>query len=300
MTVASRSSGSRRANSSVVVPPLSATTSPGAIRPDRGLGDGGLGRDVVGQALDERVGPGRARRQGPAVDAAQQARIRQLLQVAAHGVERHPQPQGEIRGADLALGGQPAQDELTALFAEQLPRGVGGGHARRIAQKAARTAPARTRVGSAPAVRRRGAGRCGPRGELAPRDGLHRRADRPPRPQRLRSRGVRRLVRAACWACGASRRTPNDHVVRRAEAAPATGRRRPGGVVHGTPCPAAGSDDLCFAVDDDLDGHHRPPGGLRGGDRGRARSSGPAPRGAMTSVYCRDPDGSLIEVSTYR
>ena len=99
-----------------------ATTSPGANQAHRGLGDGGLGRDVVGQALDERVRPGRARRQGPAVDAAQQARIGQLLQVAAHGVERHPQPQGEIRGPDLALGGQPAQDELTALLAEELSR----------------------------------------------------------------------------------------------------------------------------------------------------------------------------------
>ena len=39
-------------------------------------------------------------------------------------------------------------------------------------------------------------------------------------------------------------------------------------------CPAAGSDDLCFAVDDDLDGHHRPPGGLRGRDRGRPGRAG--------------------------
>ena len=61
------------------------------------------------------------RRSSPASD--------ELLQVAADGVERHAQPQREIRGADLALGAQPAQDELTALFAEQLPRGVDGGHA---------------------------------------------------------------------------------------------------------------------------------------------------------------------------
>ena len=41
--------------------------------------------------------------------------------------------------------------------------------------------------------------------------------------------------------------------------------------------PAPGSDDLCFATVE------------------RAGA-----RGAMTSVYCRDPDGSLIEISTYR
>ena len=124
MTVASRSSGRRRANSSVVVPPLSEITSPGAIKRDRRLGDGGLRGGVVGQALEEGVGPGRAGRQGAAVDAPQQPGVGQLLQIAAHGVERHAQPQGEIRGADLAVGAQPAQDELTALFAEQLSRGV--------------------------------------------------------------------------------------------------------------------------------------------------------------------------------
>ena len=129
ITVASRSSGSRRANSSVVVPPLMAITSPGRTSADRRLGDGGLRRDVVGQALDERVGPGRAGRKRAAVDPAQQPGVRQLLQIAAHRVERHPQPQREIGGADLALGAQPAQDELTALLAEQLPSCVDGGHA---------------------------------------------------------------------------------------------------------------------------------------------------------------------------
>ena len=102
------------------MPPLIAMTSPGRISADRGLRDGGLRGDVVGQALDERVGPGRAGRQRAAVDAAQQPGVGQLLQIAAHGVERDPQPQREIGGADLALGAQPAQDELAALLAEQL------------------------------------------------------------------------------------------------------------------------------------------------------------------------------------
>ena len=139
MTVASRSSGRRRANSSVVVPPLSEITSPGAISAIAAWATARLRGGVVGQALEEGVGPGRAGRQGAPVDAPQQPGVGQLLQIAAHGVERHAQPQGEIRGADLAVGTQPAQDELTALFAEQLPRGVEIDHARRIAQKAARS-----------------------------------------------------------------------------------------------------------------------------------------------------------------
>jgi catechol 2,3-dioxygenase-like lactoylglutathione lyase family enzyme len=56
--------------------------------------------------------------------------------------------------------------------------------------------------------------------------------------------------------------------------------------------PAAGSDDLCFAADAHL------------AACGVAIEVGPVERagarGAMTSVYCRDPDGSLIEISTYR
>ena len=63
--------------------------------------------------------------------------------------------------------------------------------------------------------------------------------------------------------------------------------------------PAAGSDDLCFAADADLDAitAHLAACGV-------AIEVGPVERagarGAMTSVYCRDPDGSLIEISTYR
>ena len=63
--------------------------------------------------------------------------------------------------------------------------------------------------------------------------------------------------------------------------------------------PAAGSDDLCFAADADLDAitAHLAACGV-------AIEVGPVERagarGTMTSVYCRDPDGSLIEISTYR
>ena len=63
--------------------------------------------------------------------------------------------------------------------------------------------------------------------------------------------------------------------------------------------PAAGSDDLCFISAD-------PPAqvvahlqacrvGIEAGPVERAGALGP-----MTSVYCRDPDGSLIEISSYR
>ena len=64
-------------------------------------------------------------------------------------------------------------------------------------------------------------------------------------------------------------------------------------------CPAAGSDDLCFAVDDDLAAitAHLAACGVEI-EVGPVERAGA--RGAMTSVYCRDPDGSLIEVSTYR
>jgi catechol 2,3-dioxygenase-like lactoylglutathione lyase family enzyme len=63
--------------------------------------------------------------------------------------------------------------------------------------------------------------------------------------------------------------------------------------------PAPGSDDLCFATDEDLAGitAHLSSCGI-------AVEVGPVARagahGAMTSVYCRDPDGSLIEIATYR
>lgn len=59
-----------------------------------------------------------------------------------------------------------------------------------------------------------------------------------------------------------------------------------------------GTQDLCFIVTvsaDDVVTH------LRG--CGVAVELGPVPKqgalGAMTSVYCRDPDGNLIEIATY-
>jgi catechol 2,3-dioxygenase-like lactoylglutathione lyase family enzyme len=61
---------------------------------------------------------------------------------------------------------------------------------------------------------------------------------------------------------------------------------------------APGSLDLCFIADADPDaiGAH-----LR--DCGVEITEGPVPKtgaqGAMTSHYCRDPDGNLVEVATY-
>jgi len=64
----------------------------------------------------------------------------------------------------------------------------------------------------------------------------------------------------------------------------------------GTPC--AGSDDLCFlthVAPDDVVAHLQ--------SCGVAIEAGPGPRrgarGTLHSVYCRDPDGNLIEISSY-
>ena len=61
---------------------------------------------------------------------------------------------------------------------------------------------------------------------------------------------------------------------------------------------AAGSDDLCFltsATPDEVVAHLKA--------NGVAIEEGPVTkqgaRGALRSVYCRDPDGSLIEISSY-
>ena len=61
---------------------------------------------------------------------------------------------------------------------------------------------------------------------------------------------------------------------------------------------AAGSDDLCFltsSTPDDVVAHLEA--------NGVAIEAGPGPRqgarGTLRSVYCRDPDGSLIEISSY-
>ncbi len=62
---------------------------------------------------------------------------------------------------------------------------------------------------------------------------------------------------------------------------------------------AAGSDDLCFltrSAPDVVVAHLR--------ECGVAIELGPVEkqgaRGTLISVYCRDPDGSLIEISSYR
>ena len=61
----------------------------------------------------------------------------------------------------------------------------------------------------------------------------------------------------------------------------------------------AGSDDLCFltsSTPDEVVAHL--------GACGVAIAEGPVrkqgARGALRSVYCRDPDGSLIEISSYQ
>jgi catechol 2,3-dioxygenase-like lactoylglutathione lyase family enzyme len=61
---------------------------------------------------------------------------------------------------------------------------------------------------------------------------------------------------------------------------------------------AAGSDDLCFLTSsppDEVVAHLRA--------NGVAIEEGPVDkqgaRGTLRSVYCRDPDGSLIEISSY-
>lgn len=61
---------------------------------------------------------------------------------------------------------------------------------------------------------------------------------------------------------------------------------------------APGSMDLCFIADmspDDVGAHLR--------DAGVQITEGPVPKtgalGPMTSHYCRDPDGNLIEVASY-
>jgi catechol 2,3-dioxygenase-like lactoylglutathione lyase family enzyme len=62
---------------------------------------------------------------------------------------------------------------------------------------------------------------------------------------------------------------------------------------------AAGSDDLCFltaAAPEQVVAHLKA--------HGVAIEDGPGPRlgarGMLRSVYCRDPDGSLIEISSYQ
>ena len=60
----------------------------------------------------------------------------------------------------------------------------------------------------------------------------------------------------------------------------------------------AGSDDLCFLTDstpDQVVAHLKAHGVAI--EEGPTKKSGA--RGTLLSVYCRDPDGSLIEISSY-
>jgi catechol 2,3-dioxygenase-like lactoylglutathione lyase family enzyme len=61
----------------------------------------------------------------------------------------------------------------------------------------------------------------------------------------------------------------------------------------------AGSDDLCFLTSSTPDEvvAHLTAHGVRV-EEGPVRKQGA--RGTLLSVYCRDPDGSLIEISSYQ
>ena len=61
---------------------------------------------------------------------------------------------------------------------------------------------------------------------------------------------------------------------------------------------AAGSDDLCFLTDNTPEAvvAHLKAHGVKI-EEGPTRKQGA--RGTLLSVYCRDPDGSLIEISSY-
>ena len=61
---------------------------------------------------------------------------------------------------------------------------------------------------------------------------------------------------------------------------------------------AAGSDDLCFltsSTPEEVVAHLKANG--VGIEEGPSQKQGA--RGTIVSVYCRDPDGSLIEISSY-
>ena len=63
--------------------------------------------------------------------------------------------------------------------------------------------------------------------------------------------------------------------------------------------PKAGSDDVCFLPWSSPD-----DGVAHLGENGFSGEQGPVTkqgaRGALASVYCRDPDGNLIEIASYR
>ncbi len=86
--------------------------------------------------------------------------------------------------------------------------------------------------------------------------------------------------------------------VRRPEDQPSARHRERDGVDRPAAKPLAGTADLCFvtAVGPDDVMEHLARCGV-------AVETGPVERigalGVMLSVYCRDPDGNLIEIATY-
>ena len=86
--------------------------------------------------------------------------------------------------------------------------------------------------------------------------------------------------------------------VRQPEDQCAAVRCRQGGLVHSPIMKRAGSDDLCFltsSTPDEVVAHLKANGVKI--EEGPVAKQGA--RGTLRSVYCRDPDGSLIEISSY-
>ena len=131
-------------------------------------------------------------------------------------------------------------------------------------------------------------------------DAVHRRSARPPRAERARrgDRGLLVSARAGDGARGVRRRPPHRAEIRWPEDQPAPGGAEPASWI-------TGAND------------RRRRGGSLLHHRGRARrtwssicriaawrsAAGRSQRvgalGPMRSVYCRDPDGNLIEIATY-
>jgi hypothetical protein len=89
----------------------------GADQPDRGRRNRRLRRDVVVSAVDE---PHSSRRGGqrPAVHTAQRAGVGQLLEVAAHGVQRDAEALGQLRRVNAPVPPQGREDRRAPHAAE--------------------------------------------------------------------------------------------------------------------------------------------------------------------------------------
>src|SRR3954468_12896143 len=125
------------------------------------------------------------------------------------------------------------------------------------------------------------------------------RADRatgPPRPDGRGHRPDRRLLHPGTRHAGGDlRRGTTSAAVRRIEDQPAPGRPRDRAE---RAVPAPGSADLCFVSATPLEQVQEQLAAL-----GVAVEEGPVDRtgalGPIRSVYVRDPDGNLVEISTY-